>query len=100
LPGLNLAGRQGKLTQHAPDWGIGTKGAVPAGGANQVGKIAQAIHKRATEIRQGDWWGKNALFYSNGKHVVVTEADGTFITILKNAQNNQRFNAASTIWKQ
>jgi hypothetical protein len=102
LPGLKFDGKTGKLTQHAPDWGLGTKGKVPAGAADQVAKIAEAIYRRATEIKQGVWRGgvDDALFYSNGKHIVVTKSDGTFVTILKNAQSNKWFNQATSIWKQ
>ena len=57
LPGLKLEGKIGKLTQHAPDWGLGTKGYVPAGAGNQVAKIVEAIHRRATIVKQGMWRG-------------------------------------------
>ena len=37
-------------------------------------------------------------WYLNGQHIVVTKPDGTFITVLKNAQNNKWFNEANTLW--
>jgi len=96
-----LSKATGKLTQHAPDWGFGTKGNVPNGAAAQVGRIAKAIVKGASEIRQGAWHGfQDAIYYFDGKHIVVTQADGTFITILKDAAKNGHFNKASTIWKK
>jgi len=103
LPSLKFKGRTGKLVQHAPDWGFGTKGKVPKGAANKVARIAQSIRRRATIIKQGTWGrgaGKveNAIFYSNGKHIVVTKPDGLFVTILKNAMKNKHFQNATTIW--
>ncbi len=113
LPELSFEGRTGKLIQHAPDWGFGTKGNVPAGAAEQVGQIAQNIVDNAKIIKQGSWGRgttvtQNALFYSDAQHIVVTQANGTFITILKNgsvpkvapATMNQQFLNAKKIWKQ
>ena len=104
-PGLKLEGRLNKLVQHAHQWGIGEKGmAVTKGQIGQMEKLAKHIYKNATEIRQGTWANpvaggfENALFYSNGKHIVVTRVDGTFVTILRNAMGNKNFNAATKIW--
>lgn len=98
MPPLNLAGREGKLIQHAPDWGIGTKGAVPAGAARQMEAIVRHIHQGARQIRQGKWHQyEDAIFYFKGKHIVVTQPDGTLITVLKNAANNKWFNQAGIL---
>lgn len=99
MPPLNLTGRQGKLTQHAPDWGYGTRGQVPAGAANNVGTIARHIYRNATQVRQGRWHQvPDGIFYFKNNHIVVTKPDGSFITILKNAQNNRWFNEAGILW--
>lgn len=93
-----MAGREGKLIQHAPDWGIGTKGAVPSGAARQMEAIVRHIHRGARQVRQGPWHQyDDALFYFNGKHIVVTQPDGTLITVLKNAANNRWFNQAGVL---
>ncbi len=99
MPPLNLAGREGKLIQHAPDWGIGTRGAVPSGAARQMEAIVRHIHKGARQVRQGMWRNQvdDAIFYFNGKHIVVTKPDGTLITVLKNAKNNRWFNQADIL---
>lgn len=87
--------------QHAHDWGIGTKGAVPSGAVGKMKKIANHIHSHATHIKQGPWHNiPDAVFYSNGKHLVVTRTDGNLITILKNAQQNKYFRQAKDIWKK
>jgi hypothetical protein len=68
--------------------------------------LASHIHKNAIEIRQGNWGNpaaggfEKALFYFNGKHTIVTEADGTLITILRNAAGNKNFHRAALIWKK
>lgn len=41
---------------------------------------------------------KDALFFSNGRHIIVTRSGGTMITILKNAMGNKHFNKATSIW--
>lgn len=69
-------------------------------------KITSRIHRNATEIRQGNWMNPNAggfsdaIFYSNGRHVVVTQSDGTLITVLKNATGNKHFDRATVIFKK
>ncbi len=96
---LVLAGREGKLVQHAVDWGIGTKGNAPSGAADLVAAIARHIYNRATQMRQGQWRDiADALFYYKNGQIVVTKPDGTLITILKNAGKNKWFNNASIIW--
>jgi RHS repeat-associated protein len=102
-PGLKLS--DNKLIQHAQQWGIAEKGAALT--KDQLGtmrKLANHIYKFASTVRQGTWGNpaaggfKDAIFYSNGKHVVVTQSDGTMITILRNAMGNKHFNNALTIW--
>jgi hypothetical protein len=101
--GLKLA--DNKLIQHAHQWGIAEKGtALTAEQLNMMRNLANQIYKDASTIRQGTWGNptaggfKDALFYSNGEHIVVTQPDGAMITILKNATGNKHFNNAATIW--
>jgi hypothetical protein len=69
-------------------------------------RIVNRIHRNATEVRQGNWANpsaggfSDALFYSNGRHVVVTQSDGTLITVLKDATGNKHFNNANVIFKK
>jgi hypothetical protein len=102
-PGLKIA--DNKLIQHAHQWGIAEKGAALT--SEQLGmmrNLTNHIYKNASTIRQGTWGNpaaggfKDALLYSNGKHIVVTQSDGTMITILRNATGNKHFNNATTIW--
>jgi hypothetical protein len=59
------------------------------------------IYREATVIKQGVWFEyNNALFYTNGRHVVVTQSDGTFVTILHNATENKKFKQAVLIWQK
>ncbi len=104
-PGLKIA--DNKLVQHAPQWGISQKGSSLT--AEQLGKmrnLANHIYKNATTIKQGIWGNpsaggfSNALFYSNGKHLIISESNGNMITILRNAMGNKHFNNALTIWKK
>ncbi|MEZ6136991.1 MAG: FG-GAP-like repeat-containing protein [Pirellulaceae bacterium] len=101
LTPLNLAGREGKLIQHAPDWGIGTKGAVPSGAAQRMEEIVRGIHQGARQIRKGRWHQyDDAIFYFDGNHIVVTQPDGTLLTVLKDAANNKWFNQAGVLINQ
>jgi hypothetical protein len=68
-------------------------------------KITRAVVRRVDHIKQGPWRGglQDALYYSNGKHVVVTRPDGTFVTVLRNfdySKPGSWFNSATTIWKK
>ena len=63
--------------------------------------IARHIYRNATQARQGRWHEvPDAIFYFKNNHIVVTKPDGTFITILKNAQNNRWFNQAGILWQK
>lgn len=102
-PGLKIANN--KLVQHAYQWGIGKKGnAISTHELAVMQRITQHIYKNSTTIRQSSWGNpaaggfSNALFYSNGSHIVVTQSDGTMITLLKNAMGNKHFNNATTLW--
>ncbi len=102
-PGLKIA--ENKLIQHAHQWGIVEKGAsLTIEQINLMKKLTNHIYKNSTIIRQGTWGNpvaggfKDALFFSNGRHIIVTRSDGTMITILKNAMGNKHFNKATTIW--
>lgn len=101
--GLKITDR--KLVQHAHQWGIANKGAALTD--EQMGTmrmIANHIFKNATTIRQGTWANpaaggfKDAFFYVHNTNIIVTQSDGTMITILKNALGNGHFNKATTIW--
>jgi hypothetical protein len=64
-------------------------------------KVVTRIHRRADDIRQGAWRGgvQDALFFSDGKHVVVTGPSGEFITVLKNgAGTNSWFLKATRLY--
>ncbi len=100
LPGIKL--RKNKLVQHARDYGVGEKGATPAHAAELIGKLVQHIYKNRRVVKGGKWDGTypNALFYSNGNQVIVTEADGTLITILKNGKSNKKFLKAEILWEK
>ena len=86
--------------QHARDW----YELAPGNNAtkNQITlleNLAKRIHKSPKIIKQGSWRGQfsDAFFYSNGKHIVVTKSDGTFITILKNAHKSNAWFKKATI---
>ncbi|CEN36674.1 RHS repeat-associated core domain protein (fragment) [Capnocytophaga cynodegmi] len=102
-PGLKIA--ENKLIQHAHQWGIVEKGSsLTIEQVNLMKNLTNHIYKNSTIIRQGTWGNpmaggfKDALFFSNGRHIIVTRSDGTMITILKNAMGNKHFNKATTIW--
>jgi hypothetical protein len=64
-------------------------------------EIVRGIHGGARQIRQGRWHQyDDAFFYIDGSHVVVTQSDGTLITVLKNAANNEWFNQAGILINQ
>ncbi len=100
-PGLKFDGRLGKLVQHAKDWDVSLSGG-PQAVAARVEKIVWHFYNNVQIIKQGSWRGgiEDAFFYSNGKHIVVTKSDGTFITILKNAHANKWFQNADKIWSK
>ena len=51
------------------------------------------------EVMAEHWHQYNdVVFHFNGKHIVVSQADGTFITLLKNAANNRWFNQAGVLF--
>lgn len=87
-PGLRVA--DNKLIQHASQWGTVEKGvALSEGQLGTMRKLANHIYKNANTIRQGSWGNpaaggfSDALFYSNGKHIIVTQSNGNMITILR-----------------
>ncbi|HEX8016836.1 MAG TPA: RHS repeat-associated core domain-containing protein, partial [Flavobacterium sp.] len=101
LPGLKIAGKENKLIQHAYQWNLANKGTkVTSDQIQMMERIVNKIHRNAKEVRQGNWANPSAggfadaLFYSNGRHVVVTQSDGTLITVLKDATGNKHFNNA------
>ncbi|MCL9806901.1 hypothetical protein NAT51_15300 [Flavobacterium amniphilum] len=102
-PGLKI--NDNKLKQHAVQWGLAKKGdALTTEQLVWMRKIAERIYRNPIEIRQGTWMKpgaggfENAVFYYNGTHIVVTQSDGTMITILRRAGGNKHFNNARSLW--
>lgn len=56
------------------------------------------LHHGKKDHNSTVYFFKDALFFSNGRHIIVTRSDGTMITILKNAMGSKHFNKATTIW--
>ena len=61
--------------------------------------MIEAIHASPAEVRQGAWnpnigGGSDYCFYRLGDDVVVTKADGTFVTILKGGITNGWYQGA------
>jgi soluble cytochrome b562 len=78
-----------------------------------IKSYTEDIYTNAEEIRQNLWRGigeklpngqkgeSEALFYRKGNDVVVTELDGSFVTILKDGDiNNKRFIEGKALWKK
>jgi hypothetical protein len=101
-PGLNLR-RTGKLMQHARDWYELAPGHHAT--KNQITlleNLAKRICGSPQIVKQGSWRRqiRNALFYSSGRHIVVTRLDGTFVTILKNAHESNRWFKEAVVIKK
>jgi hypothetical protein len=85
-----------KVGKHASDFGFDPKD--PAA-REQIRSIIEGIHANATDIRQGAYnpaggGGSDYCFYLLGNDVVLTKADGTFVTILKGGIANRWFQNA------
>ena len=79
-----------KIGKHAADYGLDP---TKAEDRAKMLSIADDIYKNADERTKGKWSGKmeDVLFSRKGEDVVITELDGTFITILKGGAENARF---------
>jgi hypothetical protein len=58
-----------------------------------------SITEDSEDVRQGLWRGsdENHLFFRKGDAVVITKADGEFVTILDNGIDNKWFTGATPI---
>jgi hypothetical protein len=88
-----------KVGKHAADFGLDP--ADPAARA-QICAIINDIHDNFDEVRQGPWnpkggGGSDYLFYRQGTNVVVTQADGQFVTILQGGETNGWFQRATRV---
>lgn len=85
-----------KVGKHAADFRLDP--ADPEARA-QVRAIINDIHDNFDEVRQGPWnpkggGGSDYLFYRQGANVVVTQANGQFVTILQGGETNGWFQRA------
>ena len=101
-PALKIE-KTNKLMQHARDW----YELAPGHNAtkNQITlleSLVKRIHRSPQIVKQGFWRGQlsDALFYSNGKHIIVTKSDGTFVSILKNAHKSNAWFKKAVIEKR
>jgi len=86
-----------KVGKHASDFGLDPSD--PAARA-QIRSVIENIHASPAEVRQGAWnpnggGGSDYCFYRLGDDVVVTKADGTFVTILRGGITNGWFHGAT-----
>jgi hypothetical protein len=86
-----------KVGKHAQDFGLDPKDPVARA---QIRSTIESIHASPDEIRQGAWnpnggGGPDYCFYRQGDDVVVTRADGTFVTVLKGGVGNGWFRGAT-----
>jgi len=101
LPSLRITDAQfgAKVAKHARDYGLDPSDPAARSWLRQ--KIENIV-ANADDIRQGDWHpngggGADYLFWRQGADVVVTESDGTFVTILKDGQTNGWYNRATKV---
>ncbi len=85
-----------KVGKHAADFGLDP--ADPEARV-QIHAIINDIHDNFDEVRQGPrnpkgGGGSDYLFYRQGANVVVTQADGQFVTILQGGETNGWFQRA------
>lgn len=99
IPALRIAPRQfgKKVGKHGTDFGLD-----PSVTAHRewVRERIEAIAGHPDEVRQGVWnprggGGEDYLFFRQGDDVVVSKADGEFVTVLQGGSTNGWFNSAS-----
>jgi hypothetical protein len=88
-----------KVGTHARDFGLNP--ADPTARA-QIRSMIAGIHRNFDELKQGPWnpkggGGTDYLFYRQGADVVVTQSNGSFVTILKGGEMNGWFQGATRI---
>jgi hypothetical protein len=89
-----------KVGKHARDYGLDPSD--PAA-RSWVRTHIEDIHDNPDEVHRGAWHptaggGSAYWFYRKGTDVVVTQGDGTFVTILKDGQGNGWYSRAARIW--
>lgn len=98
-PALRIEPRQfgKKVGKHASDFGLD-----PGNPAHRewVRERIESIAKSPDEVRQGPWnprggGGDDFLFFRQGDDVVVSKADGQFVTVLPGGSTNGWFNSAT-----
>lgn len=87
------------MGKHAQDFGLS-----PAEQADRqwVQQHVEDIVQNPSETRQGAWnpnggGGTDYWFFRQGSDVVITRADGTFVTVLQNGSTNGWFNGATVV---
>jgi RHS repeat-associated protein len=98
LPGLKLADSQfgKKAAQHARDFGLN---AASAADREILRDKITGIVQLYEEVKQGAWRGgaMNNLFFRSGADVVVTTANGDYVTILSGGVTNGWFQSARVL---
>lgn len=99
LPAMTIDDAQfgAKVGKHAGDYGLNP--ADPAA-RDYLRNLITDIRGNADEVRIGPWNPKGGggdayLFFRQGSDVVVTQPDGSFVTILKGGENNGWFQGAT-----
>jgi len=88
-----------KAAKHMPDYGMDVRD--PAQRDAFRGMIRD-IRINPDEVRQGPWnpdagGGTDYYYYRKGSDVVVTKANGDFVTILKNGSINDWYQRATRV---
>lgn len=98
-----------KIGKHAQDFGLDASN--PKDRDKMIG-IINDIHDHSNEIRYGDWRGQGTVnpangmkavgpvwFYIRGKDVLIKDLSGNFVTVMADALDNKRVQAALIKWK-
>jgi RHS repeat-associated protein len=98
LPGLKISESQfgKKAAKHARDFGLE---ASSASDRQILRDKIESIVQVYEEVKQGAWRGgaTNNLFFRSGADVVVTTANGDYVTILSGGASNGWFNGAGAL---
>jgi filamentous hemagglutinin len=103
LPGVKFGGRKfgQKVAQHGREWGLNPASAADRATFKRI--VERIVEKGAGSVRQGPWHpktpagGSDFLFYPHRGNVVVTQPDGSFVTIMRDALNNAWFRGANPL---
>jgi hypothetical protein len=100
-PSLSISSEQfgKKIGKHAQDYGLD-----PSNSAHRdwLQSHIEDIAQNYDQVRQGAWnpnggGGSDYFFFQKGDDVVISQSDGTFVTILKDGVDNQWFNSANVL---